>query len=579
MSAGGSRRALRAARFALLAAVATLAVVAAGLASLWLLRRPPESRIFVNGVVRTLDAEGTVAEAIALSRDRIVAVGSSVEIRRLAERGSAVVDLGGKTVVPGFIEAHGHFPASGLSTIGVDLSSPPIGRIGSIGEAVAALAVKAKTIPRGEWVIGYGYDDMRLAEGRHFTRGDLDPVSRDHPVFVWHVSGHTAVANGAALALLGITAKTPSPEGGVIHKDPATGEPTGRLDETAQNEARREALAFSFWNGIRAARHAVAEYAAAGVTTAQAGLADEKMSTSLYWLSRIGIVPLRIVVWPDTALAERFASGELRREDFESDTFRIGAVKLIADGSIYIYTAYLTEPYATSYQGDPGYRAYPTHPSEDLAATVRRFHEAGFQVAIHANGDAAIDDVLRAFARAQDAAPRADARHLVVHAQMARPDQLAEMARTGVSPTFHNPHTFFFADRHWEVFLGPERTAKISPLASAEALGLRFSLHNDAPVMPIDPLMAVWSAVYRRSAAGREIGPEERISPQSALRGVTAVAAWQSFLEKDLGSLEPGKFADLVILSDDPVARPDAIREIHVVETIVGGRTVFTSER
>lgn len=567
-------RVRRLVRVSLLALGTAVVLCGVALLSVWLLRRPPASRIFVNGVVRTLDARDTVGQGIALARDRIVAVGSDEDVLRHAGRGSIVVDLEGKTVLPGFIEAHGHFPASGLSAIGVNLASPPIGRIGSIAEAIPALRAKADLLQAGEWVIGYGYDDMRLAERRHFSRDDLSRVSRDHPVFVWHVSGHTAVVNDVALARLGIGRDTPNPPGGDIHKDPVTVEPTGRLDETALNEARGQALAFSAWNGLRTTREAVTEYAAVGVTTAQAGLADEKMFRSLYWLSRLGVVPLRIVVWPDAALADRLVRGELRREDFESDTFKIGAVKLIADGSIYIYTAYLTEPYATPYQGDAEYRAYPTHERPALAGLVRRFHEAGLQIAIHANGDAAIDDVLAALDQTQEAHARDDARHVIVHAQMTRPDQLDAMARLGVSPTFHNPHTFFFADRHWEVFLGPERTAKISPLASARARGVRFSLHNDAPVMPIDPLMAVWCAVHRRSAAGREIGPAERISTVAALRGVTIDAAWQAFEEDSRGSLEPGKLADLVILSGDPVAAPDRIREIQVMETIVGGRTV-----
>lgn len=574
-----ARSGLRRAALVALAAIALAAAVGAGaLALLWASRRPPESRVFVNAVVRTEDAGDRVAEAIALSRDRIVAVGTRAQVEPFIGRGSVVTDLGGKTVVPGFIEAHGHFPGSGLSAIGVDLASPPIGSVRSIEEAVAALREKAKTLSRGAWLVGYGYDDMRLEERRHFTRADLDAASTEHPVFVMHVSGHTAVVNGVALERLGISDATPSPPGGEIHKDPATGRPTGRLDETALAEARKEALAFSLVEGLRVARRAAADYAAAGVTTAQLGLADQAMFTAMARLSRLGVIPQRLVAWPDAALAERLVRGELRRENFESDAFHVGAVKLVADGSIYIYTAYLTEPYFTPLAGDSADRGYPIHAAAELARIVRRFHDAGLQIAVHANGDAAIDDALAAFASAQQEAPRSDARHILVHAQMARPDQLDTMLRLGVTPTFHNPHTYFFADRHWEVFLGPERTARISPLASARARGLRFSLHNDTPVMPIDPLLAVWCAVFRRSAAGREIGPDERIPAEAALRGVTIDAAWQSFLEGSRGSLEPGKLADLVVLSDDPVAHPERIREIRVVETIVGGRTIYRAE-
>ncbi|MBI4518811.1 MAG: amidohydrolase [Deltaproteobacteria bacterium] len=560
---------------ALFAVAALAAVAAVGFYVVRSLRQPPESRIFLNGTVLTMDAHDSIAQAVALARDRIVAVGTNEEVQRLVAKGSIVVDLHGQTMLPGFIDAHGHFPGSGLAAIAVDLNSPPIGAIKDIPAAIAALQAKARATRRGRWVVGYGYDDMALAEGRHFTRADLDRVSVDHPVYAWHISGHTAVVNSVALKLLGITATTPDPPGGVIHKDPATHEPTGRLEETAHHAAMKQTLALSFLEGVKAARYATAEYAAAGVTTAQVGLADEKMFTAVSRLSTLGLISQRLIVWPDAALGERIVAGALDPGDFNSDGFHVGAVKLVADGSIYIYTAYLSEPYTTPYRGDAGYRAYPTHSRDELTKLVSKFHTAGLQVAIHGNGDAAIDDIIVAIAAAQQASPRPDARHLIVHAQTARLDQLDAMKALGISPTYHNPHVFYFADRHWDVFLGPGRTARISPLKSTLDRGVRFSIHTDTPVLPISPLMAVWCAVQRRSAAGRLIGPAERIAPMAALRAVTIDAAWQVFQEDNRGSIEKGKYADLVILSDNPVAHPDAIREMKVLETITGGRTIY----
>ncbi len=537
--------------------------------------RSPVRRFFAGAVVLTMDPSGRMAEAVAVEDGRIVAVGSNAEIRALAGPDAVLEDLGGRTLLPGFIDAHGHFPGTGLGEIAADLGSPPVGDVRDVEDAIRRLRARAEETSKGDWVVGFGYDDFGLAERRQFTRADLDRVAIDRPVFVLHISGHTGVVNSLGLQRLGIDATTPDPPGGVIRRDPRTGEPDGRLDETAVYDARRTALALSLRAGIRVARAAARDSAAHGVTTAQVGLADPAMFSAMARLARFRLVPLRLIAWPDETLGEEFASGKRQSAAFENERFDVGAVKLVADGSIYIHTAYLRAPYATPPPDGANERGSPIHRRDELVARVKRFHAAGLQVAIHGNGDAAIDDILAAFDAAQAAAPRGDPRFVVVHAQMAQPDQLERMVALGVTPTFHVPHTFFFADRHRDVFLGPERTARISPLRSARDRGLRFSVHSDAPVFPIDPLMAVWCAVNRVSAAGVDVGPEERITPYEALRAVTIDAAWQVFHEGDRGSIEVGKYADLVVLEQNPLEHPRTIREIRVRETIVGGRTIF----
>ena len=209
---------------------------------------------------------------------------------------------------------------------------------------------------------------------------------------------------------------------------------------------------------------------------------------------------------------------------------------------------------------------------------VRRFHEAGLQIAVHGNGDASIDDILDAFEAAQRAHPRDDARHIVIHAQMARDDQLDRMAALGVIPSFFSLHTFYWGDRHRRIFMGPERAAGMSPAKSAQDRGIAFTIHADAPVVPMEPLRLVWSAVNRRTRSGFVVGEQQRISVPAALRAVTIDAARQHFEEAEKGSLEPGKLADLVILSRSPLEVPEEIDEIRVLETIVGGRTRFRAE-
>lgn len=334
----------------------------------------------------------------------------------------------------------------------------------------------------------------------------------------------------------------------------------------------------SLLDGLAIVREGVRRYAAAGVTTAQVGLADTRQLRLLPWLSRLGLVPLRLVVWPGMEEADAMLAAGASFRRGNQDRVRIGAVKLVADGSIQGYTGYLSQPYHVPPGDDPTYRGYPRIPRTELIERVTRYHRAGLQVAVHGNGDAAIDDILGALEHAFAELPRADARPVIVHAQMAREDQLARMGRLGAIPSFFSLHTYYWGDRHRAIFMGPERAARMSPARSALAHGVRFTLHCDAPVVPMEPLRLVWAAVNRRSASGVEIGAAQRISVLQALRAVTIDAAFQHFEEDRKGSLEPGKLADLVILSASPLGDPERVDRIRVLETIVDGRTVYRAE-
>jgi predicted amidohydrolase YtcJ len=383
--------------------------------------------------------------------------------------------------------------------------------------------------------------------------------------------------NSAALAQLGLDAASPDPPGGRIHRD-AQGDPDGVLEETATELLRGVLPAPTLREGWAIVREATRRTLAAGVTTAQNGYAEAAQLAPLIWLSRLGLLPMRLVVWPREEVAERILAGDLAFDPPDPERVRRGAVKFIADGSIQGYTAWLTRPYFVPPGDDPEYRGGPRIAPADLNAQVERFHRAGWQIAIHGNGDAAIDEILDAFEAAQRAYPRPDARHIVVHAQMARDDQLDRMKRLGAIPSFFVLHTYYWGDRHRDVFLGPERAARISPTRSAEERGLRFTLHADTPVVPLEPLRIVWAAVNRRTTSGAVLGPEQRIGVPRALRAVTADAAWQNFEEASKGSLEPGKLADLAILSRSPLEDPATIDQIRVLETIVGGRTVWRAD-
>ena len=531
--------------------------------------------VYVGAAVLTVDADDRVVEALGIDGDRIGSVGSEAEVRAWAGPTARIVELDGGAIVPGFIDAHGHFPGEGVWASVVDLNPPPIGDLETIDELISRMRVRADVTSAGEWVIGMGYDDTLLAERRHPTRLDLDRVSTEHPVAVLHISGHLAAVNGRALGDLGWDSNTPDPDGGVIRRSAGTREPNGVLEETAMEAIQGRFLSPGILDGLAMLRLAVERAVSHGVTTVQAGYAPSAQLRLFPWLSRLGIIPVRLVLWPSMEALDELQGGADPYSSHDPEWVRIGAVKLIADGSIQGYTGYLSEPYHVPPGDDPTFRGYARIARDELIRRVKRYHAAGWQLAVHGNGDASIDDILDAFEAAFAENPVDDPRPIVIHAQMARDDQLDRMRELGVIPSFFSLHTYYWGDRHREIFMGPERAARMSPAKSALDKNVRFTIHCDAPVVPMEPLRLIWSAVNRMSSGGREIGPAERITPMQALRATTIDAAYQYRDEASKGSLETGKLADFVILSASPLDDPAHIDEIQVLETYVGGERVY----
>jgi predicted amidohydrolase YtcJ len=518
---------------------------------------PPEHQVFINGDILTMDADNRIVEAISVRGERIEALGTTDEIMALVDEDTIKVDLRGNTLIPGFVDAHGHFPGSGMREIAADLNSPPIGTVTNMGQAMAALRDEAARRDPGEWVTGFGYDDTLLAEHRHPTRAELDAVSTEHPVAIMHISGHMLVANSVALEMAGISADTPDPEGGVIGRRPGSREPNGLLEETARMDVILMMQDMSPMDGWRLFKSATREYLQMGVTTAQSGGTTPGLAKALSIFSRFGVVPMRLMVFPfEEEFGDVFSNGEYDPQD-------------------YGYTGYLSEPYHVPYHGDETYRGYPTLSREDLFARVSELHGAGYQLAIHGNGDESIEDILDAFEAAQAERPVDDPRMIIIHSQMAREDQVARMKDLGVTPSFFTAHTWYWGDRHRDIFMGPERAANISPHGWALQYGVPFSSHLDTPVVPMEPLQAVWSQVHRTTHGGDVLGPEQRIDVMQALRAVTIDAAWQVFMDGEVGSLEPGKYADLVELNGNPLDDPMNMRDLAVQRTVIGGVTHY----
>ncbi|HEX5163966.1 MAG TPA: amidohydrolase family protein [Thermomicrobiales bacterium] len=530
--------------------------------------------VFVNGLVRTLDPGNPVAEAVLVRGGRIAAVGDLTEVRGQAS-GAREVDLGGATLLPGFVESHNHFIDAGQAFAQVDCRGE---RVGSIAELQQALRERAEVTPAGNYVLGRGYDQTLLAEDRHPTRDDLDAAVPDHPVIIWHISYHGLVANSAALRRAGVDRNTADVDGGEILRD-EHGEPSGVFLESPAMSLVTAPLGEPTVATLRAGlAHARDQFVPTGISTVHDALIATRVKIDAYAEAMLaGELPIRVymMIAPELyAGALEGQAGDLGPSyGLPAGRLVAGPVKLFQDGAIQAYTASLTEPYFDA-PDRYGVKIYePAH----LAEMVLEHHLAGRQIAIHGNGDSAIDDILNAYEAALAAKPRADHRHRIEHCQTARQDQLERMARLGVVSSVFANHLWQFGDRHIARFLGPERAARMEPLASMTELGIRWGLHSDCPVTEVNPLRGIWLAVNRRTSSGQPIGERERVSAEQALRGFGPDAAFLGFQEQQLGTIAPGYFADFVVVSFDPVADPEGIKDLDVLATVVGGEIVHQS--
>lgn len=536
--------------------------------------------LFLNAEIITVDEALPQAEAVAVRDGRILAVGTREEVSRAAGAGARLRDLGGAVLIPGFIDTHGHFAMMAQTAGMANVQPPPAGPVRSIPELQAQLEAWNHAHPDAPWIMGWGYDDSLLAEQRHPTREDLDAVSTDKPILLMHTSAHLAACNSLCLDAIGITASTPDPDGGIIRRQSDGRTPNGVLEETAlylayahlPQPAESQRLA-----GIRAVQELYASY---GLTTVQEGAAQGQNITDLQMVAARGDFYLDVVAY------QLFQNGGVIPEEFAvsktyDGRFRIAGIKLLLDGSLQGRTGWLTQPYATQAPGQPEeYSGYRIHSDESVSSLFEQAYARGIQIIAHANGDRAIDQYLDMMAPVMAAHPGEDQRPVVIHAQAARQDQLEEMAAAGILPSFFAAHPFYWGDWHRDAILGPERAAFISPLAAAKALGIPYTVHNDPPVVPPDVIRLLWVSVNRETRSGEVLGEDQRASPMDALRAVTLNAARQYFEEADKGSITPGKKADFVILSDNPLTiDPADMQSIRILETIKEGETVYTAAR
>ncbi len=536
--------------------------------------------IYAGGqIVTIIDAQPT-AEALAVKDGRILAVGSRADIEK-AHQGpqTRVVDLSGKALLPGFLDAHGHYINSLLVANQCKLYAPPSGPGKDVPAIIAELKKFAaeRKVPRGEMIMGYGYDDTVMPDGRLLNRDDLDAAFPDNPVRVDHVSMHGGVMNSLALKGYGISAETKTPAGGIIVRKPGSEEPWGLIMETAFLPVFEKTEPMTARQEVEWTRAGQMLYAEAGVTTAHEGATHLPQFQTIKRASDAGANIIDVVAYPFvTELDKVLAEFPLTEWGKYKNRFKVGGVKITLDGSPQGRTAYFTTPYLTGGpSGEQNWTGEPTFPQDLANQMAKKVYDLNVPLILHCNGDAAIDMFLRAYeyARAGDFSRPWNV--TTIHTQFLRKDQIPKFVEYKVRPSFYTLHTYYFADAHI-ANRGREQAMSISPMRDAIDAGLRPTNHTDFVVAPLDQMMMLSSAVNRISRNGAEVGLDQRVTPLEGLKSMTIWAAEQ-YGEQDIkGSLEPGKLADLVILDRNPLAvDPLAIKDIKVVETIKEGVTIY----
>jgi predicted amidohydrolase YtcJ len=536
--------------------------------------------IYAGGDIVTVSDKQPTAEAVAVKAGKIVAVGARADVEK-AHKGPSTqtIDLGGKALLPGFIDPHSHY-FSALSVANqVNVYAPPAGPGRDVDAIVAAVANfrDERQIPKGELIQAYGYDENVMPGKRLLNRDDLDRAFPDHPVIIGHVSMHGGVLNSAALKLYKISAATKTPPGGIIVRKPGTNEPWGLIMETAWLPVFAALPKPTPDEEVAWTKAAHRLYASHGVTTAHEGATHAAELDVMKRAAAAGASSIDVVAYPFITELEKTL------EKYPKETWgrydnglKIGGVKITIDGSPQGRTAFFTKPYLTGGPGgEKNWRGEPTAPADIVTKAVAAVYGMGVPLNLHANGDGAIDMFLQAHAKAAADDPKKDRNVTMIHAQFARKDQLDKFVEYRIRPSFYTLHTYYFAEAHI-ANRGREQAMYISPMRDAIDKGLQPTNHTDFVVAPLDQLFVLWSAVNRVSRAGAVIGEDQRITPLEALKAQTLWAAAQYGEADSKGSIEVGKRADLVVLDRNPLkVDPTAIRDVQVVETIKDGKSIW----
>ena len=539
---------------------------AMGAISLFPMERTEPQLILYNGNFWTVDARQPKAQAVAVSSGRFLAIGSNEEVLGLALGNAKKLDLGGKTVLPGFIDAHSHPVEAGLAhlrMIDCDLRS--------IADILQALRDRAAKTPPGQWVQGFKYDDTKTSDGRPLTRDDLDSIS-DHPVFVQHRGGHTAWVNSAAFKLAKVDEKTPDPPGGRYDRDPTTGRLTGHVSEQGRLTFEKLIPSQFTRDDYRAAAKLISKMMTrTGITSAceADGTPDDLRG---YQDARdAGELLLRAYCMINFSYLDQMTSAGVRT-GLGDEWVRVGGIKNYCDGSISERTARLSQPYV----GRPNDFGILVITEDELYDHVRKARAAGWQVGTHTNGDVAIDIALRVYERVQREIPRTDPRFRLEHCTVVNDSLVARIKALGAIPLPFSTYVYYHGEKMKAY--GPERLNHMFALRSFIDAGIRPTQASDYPPGPFEPMMALQSEVTRTDSKGNVWGAQQKITLEEAIRVGTINGAYASFEENLKGSIEPGKLADLVVLGRDAFKEdPSNIINIPIERTMVAGKWVWES--
>lgn len=543
-------------------------------------------QIYFGGDILTM--EGSVpeyVEAVAIKDGKIIFAGSRKQAELLKGSGTAMHDLKGKTLIPGFIDAHSHITMGADAINQANLNPAPVGNVSDIEDIVVEMKKLQKRLntKAGDWLIGSGYDQDFLKEKRHPDCDDLDRAFPDNPVVLLHTSGHMLVANSAAMKLAGINKNTKDPVGGtIVRKSDGSNEPNGLCQEMG-------AMVFmpflskplSLDQEIQKMVDAQKYYASCGVTTANDGLTSADKMKILEETVKQHKFVIDVIALPMFSLADELVGKQKVRWGEYHNGLKYQGLKMTVDGSPQGKTAYLTQSYLTPVPGCThdckGFSNLTQDQVNDLFVLC---YSKGVQVFSHCNGDAAVDMMIKAHQFAENRLKVKDKnrRTTIIHSQIMRPDQLWVYKQEGLIPSFFTNHTFYWGDVH-RMNLGKDRAAYISPMKSACDNGIICTNHTDYTVTPMDQLFLLWTSVNRISRSGKVIGQKECITPYQGLQALTIHAAYQYFEEDSKGSIRKGKVADFAILDKNPLkVDKRQIKSIQVVETIKKGKTIFKKE-
>ena len=523
--------------------------------------------ILYNANVITVNPNSPKAEAIAILGEKVIAIGENDQILKLANSNTKKINIAGKTVVPGFIDAHSHPASSGLSHLrNVDID------LRSIEEIKKAIHERAKKTPPGEWILGFKYDDTKIKEGRLINRYDLDEAAPNHPVRIKHRGGHSTYVNSTALNLMGYDRSTPDPKGGKIGRDGKTGELTGQLLETAghplSNLIPNTFTEKDHQEGVRLITKMMTKSGVTSVTEAYGSSTSLKAYQDAYSADELS---MRIYSMISYREIDKFIDAGIKT-GFGDEWLRIGGMKITIDGSISERTARLSKPYI----GRPNDYGILVMEEEEVYKYAYKAHTNGWQIGVHANGDVGIDKTLSIYERLQKEYPRIDPRFRLEHCTVINDDLVRRIKRLNAIPNPFSTYVYFHGEKMKQY--GKERLENMFAVRSFLDAGIKVTQTSDYPPGPFEPMMAIQSSVTRTDINGEVWGPSQKITVEEAIKVGTIHGAHASYEESIKGSLESGKLADLVVLEKDPrKVDPMEIVDIPIQRTMVGGKWKYES--